>query len=108
MFNKFAKELFDQSKEIFGDTRENKDPLTFHMLMVSEISEASDASREKKEPIYLGKNGKPEGEAVELGDCLMVLLSYCARRGFDMDKAIKMKREYNYNKRNWKSENKRF
>jgi len=108
MFNEFAKELYKESKVVFGDKRDNIKPLEHHMLMVSEISEASDAYRERHASIYIGEDGKPEGEAVELADCLTVLLSYCGRQGFDIDRAIRIKREFNAGKRNWKSENKRF
>jgi NTP pyrophosphatase (non-canonical NTP hydrolase) len=41
------------------------------------------------------KDVKPEGIAIELADCIIRILDYCAHAGIDIDKAILMKHEYN-------------
>jgi len=103
--NELAKEFSEEAKQIFGENWGTKDPIVYHMLMVTEIAEATEEVRKNKPAIYYGKDGKPEGEAVELADCLMRLLNYCGMRNLDISKALDVKRAYNL-KRNWKSEGK--
>jgi len=102
--NKLAKELSDEGKIMFGD-QSDIDPLSMHMLMVSEIAEATEESRKNNPKIYY-VDGKPEGETVELADCLMRILHYCGMHNLDIGRAVAEKRQYNKD-RNWKSEGKR-
>lgn len=98
-------------------------PLEFHMLMVSEIAEASEEVRNKKPDLYFNShnpnegstdinpqfnedqmmkifsriNGfaKPEGEAVEIADCLIRILDYAEYKGWNMEAIINLKMKYN-------------
>lgn len=104
--NKIANELHEESLKIFGDNWKKKtDPLTQHMLMVSELAEATECVRKNEPKIWFKDNGKPEGEAVELVDCIMRILNYCVRNNIDIDEAFYAKRKYNIN-RNWDKEGK--
>jgi NTP pyrophosphatase (non-canonical NTP hydrolase) len=107
--NKIAKELAEESIELFGKKKAtSKDPMVYHMLMVTEIAEAAEAYRTNQPAFYLDeKSGKPEGEAVELIDALIRILNYCGHRGWDVDAILKAKRDYNMTKRKWKKEGKK-
>ncbi len=72
-----------------------RDPLTLHMLMVTEIAEATEAVRNGESSFYFDANGKPEGEAVELVDCLIRIFDYFGYRGWDIEKIIESKQAYN-------------
>lgn len=65
-----------------------------HMLMVSEIAEATEEVRNSKEPIYI-KDGKPEGEAIELADCVIRIMDHFEHKGWNLEEAIKTKADYN-------------
>jgi NTP pyrophosphatase (non-canonical NTP hydrolase) len=65
-----------------------------HMLMVSEIAEATEEVRNGSLPIYT-KDGKPEGEAIELADTVIRIMDYFESKGWDLESAIKIKCEYN-------------
>lgn len=106
-FNLLAKELAEESILLFGrEKATGKQPLEYIMLMVTELAEAAECVRRDQEPIWVDEKGKPQGEAVELADVLMRLLNYCGHKGFDLDKAFSMKREYNMSKRMWQTEGK--
>ena len=47
---------------------------------------------EKSCPAY---DPKPEGVGVELADCLIRILDYCAREGWDIDAIVAEKMDYN-------------
>lgn len=94
-----------------------KTPLECHMLMVSEIAEASEEVRSGNPYIYfntptgrvsvkdLGGSvsglqvgdvlQKPEGEAIELVDCLLRIADYFGEKGWDLEAAVKAKLNYN-------------
>jgi len=95
-----------------------KSPLEVHMLIVSEISEATEEVRDSKPPIYYnvefpdgtsgihpcsGENGltqtekllKPEGEAIELADAVIRVMDYFAYMGWDLEHAVSVKHGYN-------------
>jgi NTP pyrophosphatase (non-canonical NTP hydrolase) len=40
-------------------------------------------------------NGKPQGVAIELADCMIRILDYCGRAQIDIETAIRIKHEYN-------------
>lgn len=73
-----------------------KTPLEYHMLIVSEVAEASEQVREGNPPVfhYEGET-KPEGEAVELADALIRILDYMAYNEWDVEAIVKRKLEYN-------------
>jgi len=101
-----------------------KTPLECHMLIVSEVAEASEAVRDKHPAFYVyakspdlpgrGQVGaakctaqeiekilqlvpgaKPEGEAVELADAVIRIADWFGRHGWDMEAVIKAKMAYN-------------
>ncbi len=109
-----------------------RQPLEFHMLMVTEISEASEEIRNNRGAFYFhGSAGnslpfeptsvesiyknlseanpsykdkpfkelvadcKPEGESVELADCIIRLFDYFAKKGWDVEAVVRAKMEYN-------------
>lgn len=72
-----------------------KTDLENHMLMVSEIAEASEEVRNNKPPMYQGPGGKWEGEAVELADVILRILDYTYYKKLPLIEALKNKHEYN-------------
>lgn len=100
-----------------------KTPLECHMLIVSEVAEASEAVRDRKPAFYvvakspeLGRgevgaktcsageieailkmvpSAKPEGEATELADAVIRIADWFGRHGWDLEAVIKAKMAYN-------------
>lgn len=72
-----------------------KSALEIHMLVVTEIAEATEAVRVDASPFYFDEKGKPEGEAVELIDAVIRICDYFGHKGWDMEKMIKAKMAYN-------------
>ena len=115
--NEIAKEIHELAK-LKGWYDSERKALELHLLMVSELAEATEEVRQKNPPIYLktkdgsiafhpnpfqqsyfeavkdGQN-KPEGELIELADCVIRVFDYVASKGWDMEYAIKLKHEYN-------------
>ena len=107
--------------------------LEIHMLIVSEIAEATEEVRKGRPLAYKAAaahevNGesiptsliipidpawaeqgidKPEGEMVELVDALIRILDYCASKSFDIDSMVQMKRDYNKT-RGWRHGGKKY
>lgn len=59
-------------------------------LCHSELSEALTEYRNGK-PMLCCVDGKPEGIAIELADCIIRILDYCARRRIDIDEALSVR-----------------
>lgn len=102
-----------------GWYKTQRSPLEFHMLMVSELAEATEECRSGRPLIYqfqpvasedtltehlkaVHPNSpdwqparKPEGEAIELADLFIRLMDYCQHRGIDLAEAVEMKLAYN-------------
>lgn len=63
-------------------------------LCHSELSEALEAYR-KGESLVWDNDGKPDGIAVEMVDCVIRIFDYLAREKVDIEQIIRIKHEYN-------------
>jgi len=63
-------------------------------LCHSELSEALEAFR-NDEPLIWDNNGKPDGIAVEMGDCVIRIFDWFGAVGVDPLEVILMKHRYN-------------
>lgn len=76
-----------------GEPRELPEIL---MLAVSELAEALQEYRDMRAPHEIYHNGdKPEGVPIEIADCIIRLLDYCAYAKIDIENAIHTKHQYN-------------
>ena len=66
------------------------------MLCVSELAEALEEYRDGHDvrEVYYRKE-KPEGVPIELADCIIRILDFCAYAGIDIEEAIRTKVKYN-------------
>lgn len=69
-------------------------PLEVHMLIVTEVAEATEAVRNDLPPMTI-QNGKPEGEAIELADAMLRIADYFGAMGWDLEYTLKVKMAYN-------------
>ena len=92
--NAIAKEVYETSREK-GWHDSPRETGTIHMLIVSEIAEATEAARMSQEPMWYTREGKPEGEAVELADAVIRIMDYFASKGWNLDHVINEKIAYN-------------
>lgn len=106
-FNELMREVHDTAKEK-GWYEKERHPLEAHMLMVSEVAEATEEVRSGKPPVYVVRDGeivadaaefregeKPEGEAVELVDAVIRIADYFGYRAWDLEKVLTLKMRYN-------------
>jgi len=70
-------------------------PLEIHALIHCEIAEASEEVRKGSHPIYTDSNFKPQGEAIELADAVIIIMSYFEANGWNLGLAIHSKHEHN-------------
>lgn len=93
MLNELAKEIHKNS--ILHGWWKNERPFSeIVALCHSELSEALEEARDGK-PMQYKMNGKPEGIAVELIDCVIRILDYLAHEKVDIDDVMKTKMKYN-------------
>ena len=66
-------------------------------LMHSEISECLEAFRRNGDPMekWYREDGKPEGTAIEMGDCVIRILDTCEAYGLDLTAAMLEKMDWN-------------
>lgn len=67
------------------------------MLAVGELSEAVEEIRNGHpyDKVYFTGDGKPEGFAIELADCIIRILDEAQHLGIDMQDAVTLKHTYN-------------
>lgn len=115
---KFAEEAHQvsRSKGWYDPELTPATDLERHMLIVSEIAEATEEVRNGNPPIYQiyesdgfsnlktkilpidykwSNSSKPEGEAVELADAIIRILDYAEAKKLPLIEAMLMKNEYN-------------
>lgn len=95
-----------------GKTERIEARATLHMLMVTELAEATESLRSNEPPIWqwdtttFGKVilpddpawnvlEKPEGELTELADVVIRIMDYCGAMGWDLENAILLKHRFN-------------
>jgi hypothetical protein len=111
--NDYVEKIHQTAKEK-GWWNDPREAGTIHMLMVSEIAEATEEVRNNSPAIY-GKgenedgesiysneisgikayNLKPEGEAVELMDCVIRIMDYFGAQGWNFEEILNLKLDYN-------------
>lgn len=65
------------------------------MMCVTELAEAVNEYRNDKPLLYEGEDGKPEGVAVEMVDCIIRLLDWLGHEGVDVDAVLSEKYSFN-------------
>ena len=94
----------------------DRNPLEIQMLIVSEVAEACEEARKGKPALYFNTPTgmvtmndlagsmnlsvgdvlqKPEGELSEMADVVIRVMDYCGRKGWDLERAIASKVEFN-------------
>jgi NTP pyrophosphatase (non-canonical NTP hydrolase) len=96
----FRNELNIKAAEIYGMAKQkgwHDDPrsdLEVHMLIVSEVAEATEAVRNGALHFYMD-GAKPEGQAVELADAIIRILDFAGSKAWDIGGIIEKKIAYN-------------
>lgn len=99
--NELRDEAYATAKEK-GWHDKPRSPLEVHMLIVSEVAEATEEVRKPDESRFkMGYclnnpyGGKPEGEAVELVDAVIRIANYFGEKGWDLEEIVRAKMDYN-------------
>lgn len=92
--NETAEEVFRIAKEKGWHESHNLIPESL-MKMVTELAEAMEEYRNGKPSVYITPNGKPEGMAVEMADCVIRIMDAFIEYRWDLEKVLKLKMEYN-------------
>lgn len=81
-------------------TSEQKSNNFILMHLVSELAEAFSCIRHNMPDLYFsGKEEKPEGLGPELADIIILTAKLAALHGIDLERMIKLKHEYNTERR---------
>lgn len=94
MFNELAKEIYQNAIE-HGWWDEPRRFGEIVALCHSELSEALEEYRARRPMVYADDQGKPEGIAVEMADCIIRILDWAGHAGVDMDAIVRLKMDYN-------------
>lgn len=111
---KFSEEVHQVAKDHGWWEKGHKSPLECMALMVSEIAEAMEEVRKPENRCYIYQlqegtdfpivtpasdrwraDLKPEGEAVELADCILRILDYAEFHKLPLMEALQLKHEFN-------------
>lgn len=77
-----------------GWNKIKRSPLENHALIVSEVAEATEAIRRGDDGIFI-KDGKPEGEFIEIGDVIIRCFNYLTENGQNVEEILELKNNYN-------------
>lgn len=94
MLNDLAREI-NNNAHIHGWWDKPRGLPEVALMSITEICEAVDEYRNSKPLYYLGEDGKPEGQAVEMIDSIIRNLDWLAEMGVDIDGIIREKMRYN-------------
>lgn len=64
-------------------------------LCHSELSEALEADRAGEDVVYIRANGKPDGVAVEMIDCVIRIFDWLGYAKIDVEEVLEMKHNFN-------------
>lgn len=92
--NELTKEIHDNAVS-HGWWDEPRNLLEIAALCHSELSEAVEEYRAGRPMVWANEDGKPEGIATEMADCLIRILDWFGHEGLDADEIVRQKMAYN-------------
>lgn len=92
--NELTKEIHDNAVS-HGWWDEPRNLLEIVALCHSELSEAVEEYRVGRPMVWANEDGKPEGIATEMADCLIRILDWFGHEGLDADEIVRQKMAYN-------------
>ena len=92
--NELTKEIHDNAVS-HGWWDEPRNLLEIAALCHSELSESVEEYRAGRPMVWANEDGKPEGIATEMADCLIRILDWFGHEGLDADEIVRQKMAYN-------------
>ena len=92
--NELTKEIHDNAVS-HGWWDEPRNLLEIAALCHSELSEAVEEYRAGRPMVWANEDGKPEGIATEMADCVIRILDWFGHEGLDADEIVRQKMTYN-------------